>query len=85
MFHLHWAKKERKSIFFFGLLNTKLDSLLTHLEVMSLSLSNQFKGTLRVGLHQASASMLRQLCDDASDTVLIENNGAAWEWVATPI
>ena len=28
---------------------------------------------LRVCLHQASASTLQQLCDDASDTVLIEN------------
>ena len=26
-------------------------------------------------LHQASASTLRQLCDDASDTALVENNG----------
>ena len=31
--------------------------------------------TLRVCLHQASASMLWQLCDDASHTVLIEING----------
>ena len=28
-------------------------------------------------LHQASASTLRQLCDDASNTALIENNGVA--------
>ena len=25
---------------------------------------------------------LQQLCDDASDTVLIENNRIAWKWVA---
>ena len=36
-------------------------------------------------LHQASASTRRELGDDASDTVLIENNGAARKWVATPI
>ena len=28
--------------------------------------------------------MLWQLCDDASDTVLIENNGVARKWVAIP-
>ena len=27
--------------------------------------------------------MLRQLCNDASDTVLIENNEMSQEWVAT--
>ena len=27
---------------------------------------------------------LRQLCDDARNTVLIENNGVAQKWVATP-
>ena len=32
---------------------------------------------LRAHLHQASASMLRPLCDDASDSVLIEINGDA--------
>ena len=33
-------------------------------------------------LHQASASasVLWKLCDDASNTVLIENNGVAPEW-----
>ena len=30
---------------------------------------------LRAHSHQASASMLRQLCDDASDSVLIEISG----------
>ena len=30
---------------------------------------------LRAHLPQASASILRQLCDDVSDSVLIENNG----------
>ena len=34
---------------------------------------------VRARLHQASSSTLRQLCDDASDTVLIENNGVAQE------
>ena len=40
---------------------------------------------LRAHIHQVSASMLQQLCDDATDTVLIENNGVAQKWVATPI
>ena len=31
-------------------------------------------------LHQASASMLRQLCDDACNSILVENNGVAPEW-----
>ena len=37
---------------------------------------------LRVCLHQASAlaSTLQQLCNDACDSVLIENNGVAPEW-----
>ena len=37
----------------------------------------------RARLHQASVSTLRQLCDDASDTVLIENNGVVKNGVAT--
>ena len=32
-------------------------------------------GTVRARLHQASTSTLRQLCDDTSDSVLIEING----------
>ena len=39
---------------------------------------------LRVRLHQALESMLRQLCDGTSNTVLIENNGVAGKWIATP-
>ena len=39
--------------------------------------------TLKARLHQASA-MLQQLCDDASNSVLIEINGDAWKWVTTP-
>ena len=35
-------------------------------------------------LHQASASRLRQLCNDASNSVLIEIRGVAWKWVANP-
>ena len=31
-----------------------------------------------------SESTLRQLCDEASDTVLIENSGVTRKWVATP-
>ena len=40
---------------------------------------------LKVHLHQESASTLRQLCDDASDIVLIENNGVSQKCVATLI
>ena len=39
---------------------------------------------LRTRLHRASASMLRQLSDDASDTVLIENDGVAPDWGCNP-
>ena len=39
--------------------------------------------SIRAHLHQASASMLRQLSDEACDSVLIENNGVTPEWVAT--
>ena len=35
-------------------------------------------------LHQASATTRRrQLCDEASDSVLMENNGVDSKWVAT--
>ena len=37
--------------------------------------------TVRVRLHWASASMLRQLCNSTSNTVLIENNGVTRKWV----
>ena len=37
----------------------------------------------RAHLHRASESMLRQLCDDTSDTVLIENNGVTQKWIQT--
>ena len=36
--------------------------------------------SIRARLHQTSASTLRQLCDDANDSVLIENNGVTPEW-----
>ena len=38
---------------------------------------------VKVRLHQASVSTLRQLCNGASGTVLIENNGVARKRVAT--
>ena len=38
---------------------------------------------VRAHLHQASASTLRELCDDASKSVLSENSGVTWKWVAT--
>ena len=40
--------------------------------------------SVRGRLHQTSLSMLRQLSDDASDTVLIENNGVTQKWIAIP-
>ena len=39
---------------------------------------------VRGHLHQASASTLRQLWDDASDIVLIENKGVAPDWGCKP-
>ena len=39
---------------------------------------------VRAGLHQASSSMLRQLSDDASDSVLIESNGITPELGCNP-
>ena len=41
-------------------------------------------GHSRVRLHQASASMPQQLCDDASNSVLIENNVVAPDWGCNP-
>ena len=42
------------------------------------------KGTMKARLHQASASMLPQLCDDASNSVLMENIGVAPEYGCNP-
>ena len=41
-------------------------------------------GAVRVHLHQASVSTMRQLCDDASDSDLIENNGVTPDWGCNP-
>ena len=38
------------------------------------------KTRCKAHLHHASASMLRELSNDACDSVLIENNGVAPEW-----
>ena len=43
-----------------------------------------FDWNIRTRLHRASVSMLHQLCDDTSNTVLIENNGVASEWGGNP-
>ena len=40
--------------------------------------------SVRARLHQASASTLRQLSDDASNSVLVEINGVASEWGCNP-
>ena len=37
----------------------------------------------RARLYQASASTLQKLCYDTSNTVVIESNEVAWNWVAT--
>ena len=42
------------------------------------------KKRLRARLHQVSASMLPQLCDDTSDTVLIENSEVTPEGDCNP-
>ena len=42
------------------------------------------KWTLRSCLQRISVSMLQQLCDNTSNTVLIENNGAAPDWRYNP-
>ena len=39
---------------------------------------------VRSHLHPASESMMQQLCDDANDSVLIENNGVAPECHCNP-
>ena len=39
---------------------------------------------VRARLHKASVSMQSQCCFDVSDTAVIEINGVAPEWVATP-
>ena len=39
---------------------------------------------IRARLYRVSVSMLRQLYNDASDTVLIENNGVAPDWGCNP-
>ena len=44
----------------------------------------QGRNRIRVRLHLESASMLQQLCNDTSNTVLIEINVDAWKWAATP-
>ena len=38
----------------------------------------------RARLHQASVSTLLQISDDASNTVLIENNGVTPDWGCNP-
>ena len=39
---------------------------------------------LRARLHQTPELTLRQFCHDASDIILIENNGVASEWGSNP-
>ena len=72
LLHLHWrAPNSRfyKHIFF---VNKKVMSFWRTFGPLS----------FRAHLHQASASTLQQLCNDASESVV--NNGVSWKWVATP-
>ena len=50
----------------------------------SARMSSHFRFRLKVYPYQTSASKLLQLCDDASDTGLTENNGVAPEWGCNP-
>ena len=43
-----------------------------------------FKGPFTPSVSVNSATTLRQRCDDACDSVLIENNGIAPDWVCNP-
>ena len=45
--------------------------------VVELGIWNRLHFGLKARLHQTSVSTLPQLCNDASNTVLIENNGVA--------
>ena len=47
---------------------------------MAVNIKHVCTAIVRARLHQASASTLQQLCDDACDSVLIENNGVTPEW-----
>ena len=51
------------------------------LEILLANITNR----IRVHLYQASASTLRQLRDDASDSDLIENNGVTPELSCNPL
>ena len=65
---------------FFGLLwNLRnLSDMTSDIAALTLTLS------VRARLHQASASTLQSLCDDTSNSVLIEINEDTWKWVANP-
>ena len=39
---------------------------------------------IRARLHQATESALQQLCNETSDTILIENNGVTPDWGCNP-
>ena len=69
------------------MLNDQVPKILVAIEITMCSrqrLSAEPSPLLKVCLHQASASTLRQLCDDTSNSVLIENNGVALEWSYKP-
>ena len=56
--------------------------MLTPVQTWSLRLRH--RESLRAFLHQASVSTLRQLCDDATDNAVIENNGVTPDWGCNP-
>ena len=58
--------------------------LMLGLKQVRWELQGNMEQSIWARLHQALASTLRQLCDDASDTVFIENNGITRKGVANP-
>ena len=74
--HAVFAKKFCKII---GWCTHFWEILIRHWQVYNFNLYHHYFLTAKVPLHQVSASMLGQLCDNASDYVLTENNGVALE------
>ena len=78
---LLWSFREPGSLGYCGLSTLELQSAVGP-SYLPDAVAPTAKGTVRTHLHQVSVSMLRQLCNYASKTVLIENNGVAQKRVA---
>ena len=77
----NWEKSNQgKKVVMAGVGETLFVTLITD-RVCSTRESNVF---MKARLHQTSALMQSQRCDDASDTAVIEKNGVAPKWVAAP-